>query len=192
MRHIAARLGIVVYVPNRPTRRKALTDPPSGRHPLDVAGPDDAGVSPVVAVFDLPLEGEGDRLEATVGVPAHPPRWMWILPPGEGGGGGGGKDLRGRVVEHEQGGQLVLEGQVGEDGVHVEAAPHPVPGGRPGQDSLHGTELAAGRRRRRRHCRGSVLVGVVASVVHAGVLDVTVGTRRRGRCGGGCGGGGRW
>ena len=51
-----------------------MNDPAAGRHPLDVAGVDDAAVAHAVAMLDAPLVDAGDRLDPAVRVPGEAPQ----------------------------------------------------------------------------------------------------------------------
>jgi len=84
-----------------------VNDAPSGRHPLAIARLDDASIAHRVGMLDLPVEGNGDGLEATVRMLTYATgraivRW---------------KVARGGVVEHEEGRHFLREGLVREYGM---------------------------------------------------------------------------
>src|SRR5262249_60804612 len=53
-------------------RLPLVVEPPPRRHPLDLAGPDDALVAEAVPVLDVAVEDVGDGLDAPVRVPGEP------------------------------------------------------------------------------------------------------------------------
>jgi len=68
----------------------------SGRHPLDVAGTDDAALAGRITVGDLPLVDNRDRLEAAMGMLPHATRR-----------GAGGEFRRARVVKQQKRAELL-------------------------------------------------------------------------------------
>ena len=124
-----------IYVRTR-TRKPALTlecstslaklsgvkflvdDAPPGRHPLTIAGFDDAPIAHRVGMLDLPVEGNGYGLEAAVRMLSYATggaivRW---------------KVTRGGVIEHEEGRQLLRECFVRKNRMNSEAIPDPMRG----------------------------------------------------------------
>ena len=95
-----------------------MDDAPPGRHPLTIAGLDDAPIAHRVGMLDLPVEGNGDGLESAVRMLSYATggaivRW---------------KVARGGVVEHEEGRQLLREGFVREHRMNMKAIPDPMCG----------------------------------------------------------------
>ena len=95
-----------------------MDDAPPGRHPLTIAGLDDAPIANRVGMLDLPVEGNGDGLESAVRMLSYATggaivRW---------------KVARGSVIEHEEGRQLLRECFVSKDWVNSEAIPDPMRG----------------------------------------------------------------
>jgi len=109
-----------------------VDDPPSGRHPLDVSGLNNAGSSGTVVVFDFALKGNRDGLESAVRVLADAERLRVFAARFE--------QLRLRVVEHEKRADRLRKRLVGKNRVHLEAVPHPVRR-RSRQNLLHGSVL---------------------------------------------------
>ena len=89
------------------------------RHPLDVAGADAADGAGGIAMLHLAVIDDGDGLETLVGMGPHARR---LVRGAEHGGGG--------VIEHQEGADLPLEREIGEERAHQKAIAHPVGLGR--------------------------------------------------------------
>lgn len=95
-----------------------MDNAPPGRHPLTIAGLDDAAIANRVGMLDLPVEGNSDGLEAAVRMLSYATggaivRW---------------EVARGGVVEHEEGRQLLRKGFVREHRMNMKAIPDPMRG----------------------------------------------------------------
>jgi len=69
-----------------------VNDAPAGRHPLNISGLDDALIADRIGMLDLPVEGNGDGLEAAVR----------MLTDSLGRTGVGGEGLGSGIVEHKK------------------------------------------------------------------------------------------
>ncbi|KAG1252790.1 hypothetical protein G6F68_011629 [Rhizopus microsporus] len=99
------------------------------RHPLHVAGTDDAAVAGGVAVLDLAAVDDGHGLKAAMGVLPHAARMVGRLELGRAG-----------VIQQQEGADVLAFVVVGEHRAHREAVAHPVGAGSSVQteDLLHG------------------------------------------------------
>src|SRR5690606_4411226 len=85
------------------------------RHPLDVAGPDDAPVARGIAMLHLAVIDDGDRLEA-------PMRMLADAAPA----GGRLEDVRAGIVEQQERADARAQLVVGEERANGKAVAHPV------------------------------------------------------------------